>query len=254
MAVDPPEVGAQVSSQSCGLGRFHVADAVSGSESGALPGIVLIHDVWGLSEHSHALAAGLAAEGFAVLEIDLYRRLGEFVIDDPGVQIRSLSDPSVLADLDEGADWLSKNPSCGGRQVGVMGVCMGGTFTVLAACHSKRFSAAAPFYGILSYEHGMLADPVARDREKKPYSPLESADQLRMPMHASFGCDDQLIPQADVDALDVRLAASGMTYEINRYADAGHAFLNHTREEAYRPKTAEAAWARVIAFFREALD
>lgn len=230
------------------MGRFHWPTGVA-----SLPGIVLIHDVWGPSEHSRALAAELASEGFGVLEIDLYRALAEPEVRDPGERIRSLSDVEVLADLDAGADWLSRQPICRGRRLGVMGVCMGGTYSLLAACLSDRFAASAPFYGILSYDAGMLLGPEGRDRTRKPSSPIEVADRLRMPLLASFGGEDEFVPQADVDALEAALSRSGRSYRIDRYEGAGHAFLNRTREEAYRPEASEQAWARIVPFLARAL-
>jgi len=231
------------------LGRFHRPD-----DTGCYPGLVLVHDVWGLSEHSQALAADLAAEGFGVLEIDLYRSLGDFRIEDPGAHIRSLSDPEILADLDRGADWLDTQPCCQGRKRGVLGVCMGGTFTLLAACLSDRFAAAAPFYGMLSYEHGMLFGPEGRDRARKPLSPIEAAGRLRTPLLASFGREDAFVPDRDVDALEAALATSGTVFEIDRYPGAGHAFLNRTRPEAYREDASRQAWARVVSFLHRELD
>jgi len=240
--------------ESVALGRFHcLADATGAS---SLPGLVLIHDVWGLSEHSDALARDLAREGFGVLEIDLYRALGEIEIEDVGAHIRSLSDASVLADLDTGAAWLREASSlCRGRSVGIVGVCMGGTYALLAACELDGFAAAAPFYGILSYDEGMLAPPEGhdRDRERKPRSPIEAAGGLRTSLLASFGREDGFVPEAHVDALEAALATSGTAFEVDRYADAGHAFLNRTRPEAYREAAAESAWCRVIPFLRAEL-
>ena len=235
--------------ESSSLGRFHRPD-----DTGSYPGLVLIHDVWGPSEHSHALAADLAAEGFGVLEIDLYRELGDFEIEDPGSHIRSLSDSEILADLDRGADWLADESCCRGRKCGLLGVCMGGTFTLLAACLSDRFAAAAPFYGILSYEHGMLAAPAGRDHTRKPCSPIEAAGRLRTPTLASFGREDTFVPEADVDRLEAALAASGTAFEVDRYEGAGHAFLNRTRPDAYREEASRQAWARVVPFLHRELD
>jgi carboxymethylenebutenolidase len=231
------------------LGPFHRPD-----DTGCYPGLVLVHDVWGLTEHSHALASDLAAEGFGVLEIDLYRELGDFEIEDPGSHIRSLSDPAILADLERGADWLAAEPCCRGRKCGVLGVCMGGTFTLLAACLSERFAAAAPFYGMLSYEHGMLMGADGRDRTRKPLSPIEAAGRLRTPTLASFGREDAFVPEEDVDALEAALATSGTRFEVDRYAGSGHAFLNRTRPEAYRADASRQAWDRVVPFLHEALD
>ncbi len=227
------------------LGRHHHP-----SSGDSFPGLVLIHDVWGLSEHSRQLAADLAGEGFAVLEIDLYREGVGPPTGDPGTFIRSLSDPSILADLDAGAQWLMRQPAGRDRKVGVVGVCMGGTFALLAAASSDRFSAAAPFYGILSYETGMLADPEGRDPAKKPLSPIEIADCLRMPLRASFGMEDEFVPNDDVDQLEAALSGSGQRVEIDRYPGAGHAFLNRTREPAYRADASRQAWDRVIPFLQ----
>ena len=231
-------------------GRFHRPQT---GES--FPGLVLIHDVWGLTDHSLSLARDLASEAFAVLEIDLYGdRGGPSIGENPGAFIRSLPDPRVLSDLDAGADWLAERSVCRGRKIGVVGVCMGGTFSLLAACLSDRFSAAAPFYGILSYETGMLGAPEGRDRQKKPHSPIEVADRLRMPLRASFGVEDEFVPGSDVDALEAALAKSGERFAVDRYEGAGHAFLNRTREEAYRADASEKAWARVIPFLHAELD
>ena len=240
----------RIHSKEVDRGRFHHSE-----KEPSLPGLVFVHDVWGLSDHSQALCRDLASEGFGVLELDLYRDLGVVrPTGNPGAFIRSLSDPEVLAVHDAAADWLAVHSICRGRRVGIAGVCMGGTYALLAACLSDRFSASAPFCGILSYETGMLADPDGRDRAKKPRSPLEVADRLRMPLRASFGIDDEFVPGADVDRLEVALAESGQRFFVDRYEGAGHAFLNRTRKDAYRPHAAAEAWRRVIPFLHGALD
>ncbi|MEM9175252.1 MAG: dienelactone hydrolase family protein, partial [Myxococcota bacterium] len=161
----------QIHTEDVAFGRFHRAESGDG-----LPGVVLVHDVWGPSEHSAALAADWAREGFGVLEIDLYRHLDAVAIEDVGAWIRGLSDPAIVADLEAGANWLADDTAaCRGRPVAITGVCMGGMFALLAACLSDRFAAAAPFYGMLSYDEGMLAAEAGRDASKKPTSPIEGA-------------------------------------------------------------------------------
>ena len=68
-------------------------------EGGPHPGVVMIHDVWGLSEHTRDLARRLAGDGFAVLALDLYRRARPARIENPGAWMRALPDPEVLADV-----------------------------------------------------------------------------------------------------------------------------------------------------------
>jgi len=238
------------SSSEVALGALHEPAADAGD---SLPGVVLVHDVWGRSAHSRELATELAAAGFAVLEVDLYRELGPVEIEDPGRFIRGLSDPQVLADLDAGGHWLMAQGRSRGRKVGVVGVCMGGSYSLLAACLSEVFSAAAPFYGILSYDRGMLADPAGRDLGRKPHAPLEVGERLRMPLLAAFGAEDPIVPQADVDALESALERSGMRFQVDRYPGAGHAFLNRTRPDAHRPAAAAEAWQRLVSFLQETL-
>ena len=232
------------------MGRYH-APAAAGDA--ALASLVFVHDVWGPSPHSRDVSKDLAGEGFGVLEIDLYRDMGAVEIEAPGSFIRGLSDPAILADLDAGADWLRRETSARDK-VGIMGVCMGGTYALLAACLSDRFAAAAPFYGILSYERGMLATAGDRDSAKKPHSPLEVAARLRMPLLAAFGEDDEFVPVDDVRELEKRLGGSRKPAQVDLYAGAGHAFLNRTRDAAYRPDASAAAWSKLIPFLRRELS
>lgn len=231
------------------FGRLHQPAGAA-----SCPGIVLVHDVWGRSEHSRALAAKIAGRGFAVVELDVYRGLAEPRVTDAGERIRSLDDEAVLADLDAAAEWLAAETICRGRRIGVMGVCMGGTYALLAACRSTRFAAAAPFYGVLSYDRDMFVGAEGRDRVRKPASPIERAASLRMPVIAAFGCEDGFVPLSDVDLLEAGFARSGAVHRVDRYAGAGHAFLNETRPEAFRPEIAASALARAVDFLHAHLD
>lgn len=214
-----------------------------------VPGVVFIHDVWGPSPHSEQFSDRLADAGHAVLAVDFYRDLGTRPGADPGAFIRSLDDTRVLADVAAAISVLADLPECAGAKVGVTGVCMGGMYALLAACAVDGLAAAAPFYGMLSYDTGMLADPAGRDLARKPKSPLEAAPSLRCPLLAFFGEADAFIPSSDVDALAGALPVDRMPVEIVRYPGVGHAFMNETRPAAFNARAASDAWARLEAFF-----
>ena len=219
----------------------------------SVPGIVLIHDVWGLADHTRDISVRLAAEGFAVLAVDLYRRQGTrgtVQIDAPGPWIQELSDPQVVADLESAARFLSEHPAVAGRSVGVVGFCMGGMYALLAACVSRCFAASVPFYGLLSHRHGLLLREGGLDPVKKPNEPLEVASQLGCPLLGFFGDEDALIPLGDVEELRAAFAKAGPSAEVVIVEGAGHAFMNDTREETFRPEAAAAAWARMLEFLR----
>jgi len=214
------------------------------------PGVVVIPDVWGLSEHTRDIAQRLAREGFAALALDVYRRTGRPRLADPAAAmawIRGLSDPLVLETVQEGIDALARHASVVGRRVGLIGFCMGGQYAWLAACTCRGLSAVAPFYGMLRYEPGL-------DANKKPREPLAATPALSCPALGLYGREDALIPNADVDALEARLAEQSQPFEIVRYRGAGHAFMNDTRAAMYRPEAAAAAWRRLLTFLRANLQ
>jgi len=218
-------------------------------DGGARAGVVVVHDVWGLYEHYRDLARRLADEGFAALAVDLYTRTPEPKITDPGAWIRALDDRVVLADVQAAIDRLAAE---GCAKVGVMGCCMGGQYTILAAAGCTGLSAAVPFYGMLSDEHGLLAPAAGEtiDRARKPRAPLAAAKALRCPTLAFFGADDAFIPLADVRAFQAALSPE---HRVVVYEGAGHAFLNDTRAEMYRPEAARDAWSRMLEWFRQHL-
>ncbi len=220
---------------------------------GSIPGVVMIHDVWGLTDHTRDLARRLASEGFAVLALDLYRRLDEVKIENPGAWMRGLSDPQVLRDAQAGVDFLAAHSATSGRRVGITGFCMGGMYALLAGCSCTGISASVPFYGLLSHEHGLLYDERGLDPALKPREPLEAARDLGCPTLAFFGKDDEFIPIADIEQLRINMAASGQPGEAIVYPQAGHAFMNDTRADAFRPAAAADAWAKMVEFLRARL-
>jgi carboxymethylenebutenolidase len=217
-------------------------------DGGGAPGVVMIPDVWGLSDHYRDLAVRLAAEGFAVLALDPYRKTGKDAFSEPAeamAWIDRLSDPLVLATVQEGVDHLAANEVCAGHKIGVTGFCMGGQYTLLAACTCRGLSACAPFYGMVRYAEGL-------DPAKKPRQPLDALSDLTCSVLGFYGEDDAIIPPADVEALRAGLASSAGG-EVVLYSGAGHAFMNDTREALYRPDAAADAWPRLVAYLRDAL-
>jgi len=222
-------------------------------ESGPCPGVVLIHDVWGLTDHARDLAQRLSGEGFAVLALDLYRRLDEVKIDNPGEWMRALSDPQILGDVQVGVDFLAAHPITEGRGIGVIGFCMGGMYALMAGATCTGLGASVPFYGLLSHQHGILHSETGLDRALKPHEPLEVARDLRCPTLAFYGDRDEFVPVSDIQRLKDRFALSVHAAEVVLYPGAGHAFMNDTRPDAYRPEDAANAWRQMVAFLTEQL-
>jgi carboxymethylenebutenolidase len=210
----------------------------------ALPGLVVIPDVRGLTDHYRDIARRFAAEGFFALAVDLYSREGAPDLPDmPAVfaWIRQLPDPRVLADLGAAVQYLESRSEVQRDRIGITGYCMGGQYALMAACSVAGLAACVSWYGMLRY---------AEHDERKPVSPLELAPRLACPYLGLFGAEDALIPAADVEELQAILTREAKTFAIKSYPGAGHAFFNDTRPDAYRPDAAADAWPRAVAFLR----
>jgi carboxymethylenebutenolidase len=210
----------------------------------ALPGLVVIPDVRGLTDHYRDIARRFAAEGLFALAVDLYCREGAPDLPDmPSVfaWIRQLPDPRVLADLGAAVQYLQSRSEVRRDRIGITGYCMGGQYALMAACSVPGLAACVSWYGMLRY---------AEHDERKPVSPLELAPRLACPYLGLFGAEDALIPAADVEELQAILTREEKTFAIKSYPGAGHAFFNDTRPDAYRPDAAADAWPRAVAFLR----
>ena len=213
-------------------------------EGESLPAVVLVPDVRGLSEHYRELARRLAAEGYCVLAVDVYRRIGTPEIDDVESAIRwirELSDAAVLAEIKAAVQHLSADPRVEEQRIAVIGFCMGGQYAILAACELANIAACVPFYGMLRYEQDL-------DPTKKPLSPLQAVKELGCSLLGLYGAEDALIPARDVAEFREVLRNQEQPTSLHEYPGAGHAFMNDTRPESFRPEAAQDAWLRMVQF------
>ena len=213
-----------------------------------LPGLIVIPDVRGLSDHYRDVARRFAGEGFFALAVDLYSREGVPDLPDmPSVfrWMRALPDTRVLSDLAASVAYLARRPEVDPASIGITGFCMGGQYALMAACTVPGIAACVSWYGMLRY---------AETDAVKPVSPLELAPALACSYLGLFGEEDAIIPLADVAALRGILEQTGKRFEIVTYPGAGHAFFNDTRPDAYRPAAAADAWPRAVAFLRRHLE
>lgn len=208
------------------------------------PAIVLVPDVRGVSDLYRGIARRFADCGILTLVVDLYSREGAPDLPDMDAVfrwIRALPDRRVLGDLAAAVRHLGTRAGVRPGAVGIAGFCLGGQYALMAACTVPGLAACVSWYGMLRYPE---TDAV------KPESPLAMAPRLACPYLGLFGRDDALIPRADVEELRATLARTGRTFDVVEYPGAGHAFMNETRPDAYRPEAAADSWRRALAFLR----
>jgi len=212
----------------------------------ALPAMIVIQEAFGLNDHIRDVTNRFANLGYVALAVDLYTREGgPPPMDDMQAlmaRLFSISDATVLGDLEGAADHLRSREDVNGK-VGCIGFCMGGRYTLLFATASDRLNAALDCWG------GFIdrATPDQRSTPERPSPPLELAEKLHCPLLAAIGAEDQN-PSPEIGAqLRERAQASGQEVKVDIYEDAGHAFFADYRP-TYRPAAAAKLWGEVVEF------
>jgi carboxymethylenebutenolidase len=221
------------------------------SQSGSYPGIVVIHEAFGLVEHIRDIARRFANIGYNALAPDLYARKGG--PSDPNNMATVMpvmfgkEDAEAVQDLEAAATYLRDLPGATGK-IGAIGFCSGGRQTLLFACSSDKVNAAVDCWGGFIHR----ATPDAETTPARPKAILDLIGQLRCPLFAVFGEEDQNPSLAQAEELKKRAEAAGKDVTIKVYKNAGHAFLADYRP-SYREGPATELWADVVAFFNKHL-
>jgi carboxymethylenebutenolidase len=202
--------------------------------SGSGPGVIVIQEWWGLTDHIADLTDRLAAEGFVALAPDLF---GGSVAHDADEAMKLLVELPVdraARDLAGAVDYLLAQDSVTSSKVGAIGFCMGGGFVLLmAAQQGDKLGAAVPFYGV-------------GPGVPSTYTGVKAAVQ------GHYAENDQMYPidQAQALAKQIRDEA-GVPVEFFYYP-AGHAFHNDENlMGTYDEGNAKLAWGRAVAFMKE---
>jgi carboxymethylenebutenolidase len=190
-------------------------------------GIVVIQEIFGVNHHIRAVCDRLAGEGYAALAPAVFDRQqpnfeSGYSPDEIANARKFVANPdwgAMLRDVQAAIDELKKS-----GPVAIMGFCMGGTISFLAACKLNGLSAAVCYYG----------GQIAKNADEKP----------RVPTQMHFGEQDASIPMSDVEMIKQK---RGGDCEIFVYSNAQHGF--HCDERgSYNAEAAKLAWQRATAF------
>lgn len=221
-----------------GLLRGHLAEP---GGSGPWPGLVVLHEVFGIDDDIREHADRFAEAGYLSLAPDLHSWGTKPRCLVATMQAMLRGEGRAYADVDAARAFLSVDDRCTGK-VGVVGFCMGGGFAILCAARYE-FAAAAPNYG-----------RVPKDAE----AVLATA----CPMVGSYGGRDISL-RGHPERLEAALANLGIPHDVKVYSEANHSFLNRHRGAAgvvdriarigFHEASADDAMSRMLAFFGEHL-
>jgi carboxymethylenebutenolidase len=212
------------------------------------PGILVAQEAFGVNEHIRGVCRRLAGAGYAALAPELYHRQGSGIVVDYGdfdrarPLLASLTPDGLTSDLLSALSFLDAHPAVDPARIGIVGFCVGGYVSFLAACRT-HVSVAVCFYG------GGIATP--RAKSNLP-ALLSEAERIRCPVLSLFGEEDASIPLSDVEAIRSALSALGKDYGIVTYPGAGHGFFCELRT-SYREEAAADAWKRSLDWLERSL-
>jgi carboxymethylenebutenolidase len=212
--------------------------------AGSYPGLVVVHEIFGVNEHIRDVTRRFAQAGFIAFAPNLFSRAGNVDLSDMDkarAVAFSVTDAQVVADLEAAAAFLRTQQGASGK-VGCIGFCFGGREALLFACSSDKLDAAVDCWG------GFLTSATTTEKTNaaRPAPVIEMAARLSCPLLAVFGVEDQNPSPADAAELRSRLEKAGKNFTVKVYQNAGHAFFAD-----YRPSYREAA---AFEFWKDALD
>jgi carboxymethylenebutenolidase len=198
-------------------------------QPGKRPGVVLIHEWWGLNEQIQSVAQKWASEGFVALVPDLYHGHVVPIGDAKNAEaaMKKLDVEKALQEITGAIAFLRTHPRCTGK-VAVTGYCMGGALSFAIACRVPGLAAVVPFYGL---------------------PPSADWSRVDAPIQAHFAKQDDWATVEAAEEVQRALAKYKHQMELHVY-DAKHAFCNDQRPEVYNPEAAALAWQRAVEFVR----
>jgi len=205
--------------------------------SGPFAALVVLQHQGGVDEFVQHATARLAEAGYVAAAPDLYHRDGPDCKDDIITRRSRLSDRRVAADVYATVGFLQRHDLVDGHRLGIIGFCMGGRLVYLMAAVNPVFQAAVAYYPGNTF----------RAWGKDIPSPFERSSDIHCPLLGHFGEEDQNPSLEDMHKLATELSQHRKAHEFYSYPNAGHAFMDHTRE-SYRRPADELSWPRTLEF------
>jgi carboxymethylenebutenolidase len=209
-------------------------------------GVIVIQEAFGVTPHIEDVARRFAAAGYRTVAPHLFYRTGDPVLSYDNLEeiwphLKELRADAILDDLDAALSYLEDTAGLASARVAVVGFCMGGSVTALAAAR-RRVGAAVSFYG----------GGVAEGRFGMPPL-LELAQGFVTPWLGLYGGQDEGIPVEQAEALRDAAKQAAVSTDLVLYPEAAHGFHCDARAKSYHQPSAKDAWQRTIGWLGEHL-
>jgi dienelactone hydrolase len=211
------------------------------AKAGKRPGVLVVHEWWGLNDYVRSRVDQLARLGYVAFALDMY---GKDVWTTDPKKAKELmghlqGSPLLRARANAGLEILRKDPRVDPRRIAAIGYCFGGT-TVLELAFG-----GADVAGVASF-HGGLTVPKPEDEGK-----------LKAKVLVLHGADDNFISADAISAFQEALRKANADWQMVYFGGTVHSFTNPGADRvgiqgiAYHPKSDERSWSYMQVFFRE---
>jgi carboxymethylenebutenolidase len=216
-------------------GATHHAYLAKPEGAGPHPGVLLIHEFFGLNADIVAKADILAREGYTVLAVDAYGGKTTKQLLRAILFVTTTPQERISRNVDAGYAYLAGLDGVDPGRIGAAGFCFGGTQVMQLGTRNPDLAAAAIFYG-----SGPIQDPAE----------LGVLGQ-NGPVLGIFGEQDQSIPVSQVNGFKLAMDARGINNQVTIYPGVGHAFVHADNITA--PGAAQDAWRELLDFLAATL-
>jgi carboxymethylenebutenolidase len=234
-----------ITSSTVRFGRGITAVRALPKAKGKTPAVIILHERYGIDQHTKDLTIRLAQAGFAGLAPDLFHRFTGDRNDLQKGQVRvDLRDDEALEDLNAALDYLKKSNHVDGMRIGIIGVCQTGRQPLLLAANRNDIAGVVVLYGAIGGKEW-------EGNEFRPTPVEKLIAQVSCPVLGIFGEADHIISVDDVARFRNCLEWAKKNYHVRLYRDAPHGWLNDTMPGRYRKEPAKDAWILMVSFLKK---
>jgi carboxymethylenebutenolidase len=196
------------------------------SQEGNFPGVILIHEWWGLNDNIKSMARGLASHGYVVIAVDLYAGQVATTPDGARKLLLSFDDEKGISNINSASNTLKQNYNT--NKIATIGWCFGGSQSLNYALSGNKVDATVLYYG-------------------QPITDVTKLSAIKWPVLGFYGDKDQANPIDKIKEFKAALDSMKIENEIYIYPGLGHAFANPSGA-TYAPTETKDAWSKTISF------
>lgn len=217
--------------------------------SGKRPGVLVVHEFWGLNDYARTRARMLAELGYTALAVDMYGdgKVLAHPKDASDVMQSVLQHPDVAQQRFVAAkDFLQKQSTVDPHKIAAIGYCFGGGTVLNMALAGVDLAAVVSFHGMLPPTDTRVAPGAVKAR-----------------VLVENGADDKMVTGANLEAFDKALGGAGVVHRIDNYPGAKHGFTNPDADAiakqfdlpvAYNTNADKKSWQAMQTWLREAFS